>query len=55
MMFTNESCIHQGMKSELNSGNDCYRSVQNRLSSGCLSTNLEFETQKTKTSSSMGI
>ena len=27
--MTNQSCIHEGLKCRLNSGNACYHSVQN--------------------------
>jgi hypothetical protein len=30
-MLINQSCIQKAMKSKLNSANDCYHSVQNRL------------------------
>lgn len=47
MTLINQGCIYQRTKSELHSGNDYYRSVQNRLSSGCLSATVKFETHKT--------
>jgi hypothetical protein len=33
MTLTNQNDIHDEIKSRLNSGNDCYHSVQNLLSS----------------------
>jgi hypothetical protein len=36
MTVTNQNCIHEEIKRRLNSGNACYHSVQNLLSSGLL-------------------
>jgi UDP-galactopyranose mutase len=36
---TNRNSIHEEIKSRLKSGNACYHSVQNRVSSGLLSRN----------------
>jgi hypothetical protein len=44
---TNQNCIHEEIKSRLNSENDCYRSVQSLLSSHLLSKNLKNEIYKT--------
>jgi hypothetical protein len=38
---TNQNLIHEEIKSRLNSGNACYHSVQNLLSSHLLSKNLK--------------
>jgi hypothetical protein len=45
--LTNQNCIHEEIKSRLNSGNVCYRSVQSLLSSRLLSTNVKVKIQKT--------
>jgi hypothetical protein len=37
--LTNRSCIYEEIKSRLYSGNACYRTVQNLMSSSMLSTN----------------
>jgi hypothetical protein len=39
----NQNCIREEIKSRLNSGNACYHSVQNILSSGLLSINLKIK------------
>jgi hypothetical protein len=41
------NCIHDEIKSRLNSGNSCYYSVQNLLSSHLISRNLKFKVYKT--------
>jgi hypothetical protein len=43
---TNENCIHEEMKSRLNSGTACYHSVQSFLSSFPLYKNLEIKVYK---------
>jgi hypothetical protein len=47
MAVTNESLIHEEIKRRLNSGNDCYHSVQNLLSSRLLSKNVKIKIFKT--------
>jgi hypothetical protein len=47
MMLTNQNDIHDEIKSRLNSGNACYYSVQNLLSSHLISKNLKIKTYKT--------
>jgi hypothetical protein len=37
MTFTNQNCIHEEIKSRLNSGTACYGAVQTPLSSRLLS------------------
>jgi hypothetical protein len=44
---TSKDCINEKIKSRLNSGNGCYLSVQNFLSSCLLSKNLEIKMHKT--------
>jgi hypothetical protein len=44
---TNQKVIQEGIKKWLNSGNACYRSVQNLLSSRLLSKNLKIKIYKT--------
>jgi hypothetical protein len=44
---TNESFIHGEIKSRLNSGNACYYSVQNLLSSRLISNNVKIKGYKT--------
>jgi hypothetical protein len=44
---TEQNSFHEGIKSKLNSGNVCYHSVQNRLSSRLLSTNVKIRIYKT--------
>jgi hypothetical protein len=46
MMLTNQSYIQKEMKRKLNLGNECCRSVQNRLSSRRRSMNTKFVTLK---------
>jgi hypothetical protein len=46
---TNWNCIHEEIKSKLNSENSCYHSVQSLLSSCLLSKNLEIEIYITMT------
>jgi len=41
--LTNQNSIQEEIKSRLKSGNACYHSVQNLLSSGLLSRNLKFK------------
>jgi hypothetical protein len=45
--LTNENDIHDEIKSRLNSGNTCYYSFQNLLSSHCISENLKIKIYKT--------
>jgi hypothetical protein len=45
--LTNQNDIHDEIKSRLNSGNDCYQSVQNLLSSRLVSENLKIKIYKT--------
>jgi hypothetical protein len=45
--LTNQNDIHDEIKSRLNSGNPCYYSVQNLLSSRLISKNLEIKIYKT--------
>jgi hypothetical protein len=47
MTLTNQSDIHHEIKSRLNSGNACYYSVQNLLSSCLLSKNLKIKIYRT--------
>jgi hypothetical protein len=47
MKLTNQNEIHDEIKSRLNSGNACYYSVQNLLSSHLLSKNLKTKIYKT--------
>jgi hypothetical protein len=44
--LTDQNCIHEEIKSRLNSGNACYRSVQSLLSSRLLSRNLKVKIHK---------
>jgi hypothetical protein len=44
---TNQNCIREGIKSRLNSGSACYRSVQSVLPSPRLCKNLEIKIHKT--------
>jgi hypothetical protein len=46
---TNQNLIQDEIKSRLNPGNACYHSVQNRLSSCLLSTNVKSRIHKTVT------
>jgi hypothetical protein len=41
------NCIHEEIRSRLNSGNTCYHAVQNLLSSHLLSTNVKIKIYKT--------
>jgi hypothetical protein len=45
--LTDQNCIHEEIKSRLNSGNACYRSVQSLLSSCLLSRNVKVKIHKT--------
>jgi hypothetical protein len=45
--ITDQNCIHEEIKSRLNSGNACYHSVQSLLSSCLLSRNVEVKIYKT--------
>jgi hypothetical protein len=45
--LTNQKDIHDEIKSRLNSGNACYYSVQNLLSSHLISKNLKIKIYKT--------
>jgi hypothetical protein len=45
--LTNQNDIHDEIKSRLNSGNACYYSVQNLLSSRLISKNLKIKTYRT--------
>jgi hypothetical protein len=42
--LTDQNCMHEKIKSRLNSGNACYHSVQSLLSSRLLSRNIKFIT-----------
>jgi hypothetical protein len=42
-----QNCIHEEIRSRLNSGNACYRAVQNLLSSCLLSRNVKIKIYKT--------
>ena len=44
---TNQSSLHEETKSNLKSGNACYHSVQNLLSSSLLSKNLKIKIYRT--------
>jgi hypothetical protein len=44
--LTDQNCIHEEIKSRLNSGNACYRSVQSLLSSRLLSRNVKVKIYK---------
>jgi hypothetical protein len=46
-VITNENEIHYEIDGRLNSGNACYHSVQNLLSSRLISKNLNIKTYKT--------
>jgi hypothetical protein len=43
----NQNCIHKEIKSRLNSGNVCYQTVQNLLSSHQLSKNVKIKIYQT--------
>jgi len=45
--LTNQNSIQEEIKSRLNSGNACYHSVQNLLSSSLLSTDLKIKIYRT--------
>jgi hypothetical protein len=45
--LTDQNCIHEDIKSRLNSGNACYHSVQSLLSSRLLSSNVKVKIYKT--------
>jgi hypothetical protein len=45
--LTNQNSIHEEIKSRLKSGNACYNSVQNILSSSLLSKNVKIKIYKT--------
>jgi hypothetical protein len=45
--LTDQNCIHEEIKSRLNSGNACYHSVQGLLSSCLLSRNVKVKIYKT--------
>jgi hypothetical protein len=45
--LTDQNCIHEEIKSRLNSGNACYYSVQSILSSRLLSRNVKVTIYKT--------
>jgi len=47
MTITNQKCIHEEIKSRSNSGNACYHSVQNVLSSHLLSKKLKIKIYRT--------
>jgi hypothetical protein len=47
MTLTNQNGIHDEIKSRLNSGNACYYSVQNLLSSRLISKNRKIKIYKT--------
>jgi hypothetical protein len=46
-MLTNQNSIQEEIKSRLKSGNACYHSVQNLLSSSLLSKNLKIKIYRT--------
>jgi len=46
-ILTNQNSVHEEIKSRLNSGNVCYYSVQNLLSSGLLSKNTKIKINRT--------
>jgi hypothetical protein len=45
--LTDQNCIHEEIKSRLNSGNECYHSVQSLLSSRLQSRNVKVKIYKT--------
>jgi hypothetical protein len=47
--LTDQNCIHEEIKSRLNSGNACYHSVQSLLSSHLLSRNVKVKIYRTIT------
>jgi hypothetical protein len=46
-VLTNQNYIHEEIKNRLKSGNACYHSVQNLLSSSLLSKNVKIKVQRT--------
>jgi hypothetical protein len=46
-ILTDKNCIHDEIRSRLNSGNACYNAVQNLLSSRLLSRNVKIKIYKT--------
>jgi hypothetical protein len=44
--LTDQNCIHEEIRSRLNSGNTCYHAVQNLLSSRLLSRNVKINYTK---------
>jgi hypothetical protein len=46
-ILTDQNCIHEEIKSRLNSGNACFRSVRSLLSSHLLSRNVKVKIYKT--------
>jgi hypothetical protein len=44
--LTDQNCVHEGIRSRLNSGNACYHAVQNLLSSRLLSRNVKIKIYK---------
>jgi hypothetical protein len=45
--LTDQNCIHEDIRSRLNSGNACYHAVQNLLSSHLLPKNVKIKIKKT--------
>jgi hypothetical protein len=45
--LTDQNCIHEEIRSRLNSGNACYHAVQNLLSSHLMSRNVKIKIYKT--------
>jgi hypothetical protein len=45
--LTDQNCIHEEIRSRLNSGNACYNALQNLLSSRILSRNVKIKIYKT--------
>jgi hypothetical protein len=45
--LTDQNCIHEEIRSRLNSGNACYHAVQNLLSSRLLSRNVKIKIYNT--------
>jgi hypothetical protein len=45
--LTDQNCIHEEIRSRLNSGNACYHAVQNLLSSRLLSRNVKIKIYRT--------
>jgi len=45
--LTNQNCVAEEIKSRVSSGNACYHSVQNLLSSSLLSKNLKIKIYRT--------